>query len=361
VRIGWQRQTRCATYAEIHADVMPHIPISETQVRRLYQQVYVPLLACHEQQHTDRLAQAAAQHGGVVIALDGLAPEGGEPQLWCMRELLTGVILRSGWLSRHDQPTFEAFVQPLQTFAWPIRAMVSDKQRGVLPSIASVLPNLPHPLCQTHDLHNLAEPLAEADSALTVTLRTAVRLSLGPLLRADQPPDPAQPGVLTMTGVREALPVVTDVTPNTPAPAIAEPAAPPTRETSTALPDLPKQATVTETSTALPDLPEQATVASVVAHLLRRTRYLLTLKGRPPLRLAGVETYANLQEVITRGQRLLAHRHDLDLVRLAACRRRWNRCPPRWRNCRGAGWMARITTILSPAPEATPTAAQVVQ
>ncbi len=363
VRIGWQRQTRCATYAEIHTDVTPHIQIAESQVRRLYQQVYLPLLACHEQQHTDRLAQAAAQHGGLVIALDGLAPEGGEPQLWCMRELLTGVILRSGWLSRQDQPTFEAFLQPLQTFAWPIRALVSDKQRGLLPAIASVLPNLPHQLCQTHYLRNLAEPLAEADSALTVTLRKAVRVSLGPLLRADQPPDPAQPGLLTMTGVLETLPVVTDVTPNTPTPVIAEPAALPTTETSTALPEPPEQATVTETSTALPEPPEQATVASVVAHLLRRTRYLLTLKGRPPLRLAGIETYANLQEVITRCQRLLAHRHEPDLTRLV-CGLQTAMEPLAATVAElqlGAGWMARITTILSPAPDARPTAVQVAQ
>lgn len=82
VRIGWQRQTRCATYAEIHADLRPQIQIAESQVRRLYHQAYLPLLACHERQQAVRLTQAAEQHGGLVIALDGLAPEGGEPQLW---------------------------------------------------------------------------------------------------------------------------------------------------------------------------------------------------------------------------------------------------------------------------------------
>ena len=126
VRIGWQRQTRCATYAEILADLSSGLQIAESQVRRLYQQVYLPLLACHERQHTARLSQAATQHGGLVIALDGLAPEGGEPQLWCIRELLTGAVLRSGWLSGQDQTTFEGFVQPLRDLAWPIRAIVSD-------------------------------------------------------------------------------------------------------------------------------------------------------------------------------------------------------------------------------------------
>ena len=31
--------------------------------------------------------------------------------------------------------------------------------------------------------------------------------------------------------------------------------------------------------------------------LFRHTRYLLTLKGRPPFRLAGLETYERLQNV----------------------------------------------------------------
>lgn len=53
-----------------------------TQVRYLYRQVYLPFLACHERQHWAKLEQAAQQHGGLILALDGLAPEGGEPQLW---------------------------------------------------------------------------------------------------------------------------------------------------------------------------------------------------------------------------------------------------------------------------------------
>ena len=39
-----------------------------------------------------------------MIGLDG--PEGGQPQIWFVRELTTGLVLRSGWLSRCDQKTF---------------------------------------------------------------------------------------------------------------------------------------------------------------------------------------------------------------------------------------------------------------
>jgi hypothetical protein len=78
--IGWLRQERRDAYAEIRAALAGQVQISESHVRYLYQQVYLPLLACHERQYWADLAQAARQHGGLIIGLDGLAPEGGESQ-----------------------------------------------------------------------------------------------------------------------------------------------------------------------------------------------------------------------------------------------------------------------------------------
>ena len=96
VRIGWLRQHQHATYREIHTALASQIRISESHVSYLYQQVYLPLLACHERQHHDHLAQIAQEQGGLIIALDGLAPHGGEPQIWFIRELTSGCTLRSG-------------------------------------------------------------------------------------------------------------------------------------------------------------------------------------------------------------------------------------------------------------------------
>src|SRR5215207_7277027 len=46
VRIGWWRQQHCATFAEVAAALPPHLCISPTHLRYLYQQCYLPLLAC---------------------------------------------------------------------------------------------------------------------------------------------------------------------------------------------------------------------------------------------------------------------------------------------------------------------------
>src|SRR5207302_2288164 len=119
-------------------------------------------------QHQDRLAQIAKAQGGWIIALDGLAPAGGEPQRWCIRERTSGLTLRSGWLSQPDHTPFAAVLQPLTQLEWPMLAVLSDKPTGLMPAVTQVLPTSRSQFCQAQYLRNLAEPLAEADAACKV-------------------------------------------------------------------------------------------------------------------------------------------------------------------------------------------------
>jgi hypothetical protein len=320
-RVGWLRQERRDAYAEIQADLAGQVQISESHVRYLYQQVYLPLLACHERRYWACLAQAARQHGGLIITLDGLAPQGGEPQLWFIRELLTRLTLRSGWLSRFDRVTFEAFLEPLRELAWPILAVLSDKQKGLPEAVATVLPEARHHFCHSHYLKNLAEPVAQADSAFNVELRKAVRAEVGLLIRAEKTSSTPRPAVLTVTGL---LPDHPQTAPGT--------ASPSTQPVATANSDA-------------------AVADAVVTQLLRHTRYLLTLKGRPPLRLAGIETYQRLQGVVALSQELLAHRHDPRLAclghglqtALAPFAREYHELQ------RGQTWLRDIDRVLEPS------------
>lgn len=97
------------------------------------------------------------------------------------------------------------------------------------------------------------------------------------------------------------------------------------------------------------------------AQLLRHTRYLLTLKGRPPFRPAGIRTYARLQGVVALSQELLAQRPDLRLANLCkglqTALTHWT--PAYDEPQPGAAWLHDIDHILA-APELT-TAGQVAQ
>lgn len=178
-RIGWLRQHSFATYEQIYADLSQRVAISASHVRVLYPRSYLPLLACHERRQRARLDTLASEQGGLIIALDGLEPEAGEPQLWCIRELSTGLTLRSGWLSRQTQEAFEDFLAPLAECSWPILAVLSDKQTGLEQAVASKFPTSPHQLCQAHSLRNVAKPLSEVDAELKTALRQAVREHIG--------------------------------------------------------------------------------------------------------------------------------------------------------------------------------------
>jgi len=242
-QIGWQRQTHHDRFETIYAGLRPRLQISESQVRHLYHERYLPLLACHERQYLEEL-RAISEHSGLILSMDGLAPEGGEPQLWVVRELQLGLTLRSGWLSCQDRDTFINFLQPIADLGLRVSAVISDKQRGLEPAVPIVFPQAKQGFCQTHYLSNAAELVSNADQAMKVALRKTVRSEVGDLIRREKV---EQTGVLTVTGLI------------------------PTPVQETAAPN--EAQALTPASTSDPILNEHETI---VEDVLRRVRYLLT-------------------------------------------------------------------------------------
>ena len=271
-QIGWQRQIQRQTFSEVHLDLQVNLHISETQVRALYHYRYLALLACHERQQMEQLKTIAHQ-GGLWLSLDGLAPEGGEAQLWLVRELQSGVTLRCGWMSQQDQSAFVNLLQPIAELGLPVTVVMSDKQRGLVPAIAEVFSSAKHSFCQMHYLNNVAEPISVADEAMKIELRQGVRQEVGDLIRQEKV---GKQGVLTVTG---GIP-----SPVMPSEASPEPVA-----------------------------QEQD---AILQDLSRRIRYLLTLKGRPPFCLAGIEMFERLTEVKDCLERLIAHHSHPQLALL---------------------------------------------
>jgi len=328
-QIGWQRQTGYEPFQTIQADMQTRLQISESQVRHLYHERYLPLLACHEREHLSEL-RAVAGETGLLLSLDGLAPEGGEPQLWVVRELQLGLTLRSGWLSQQDQATFERFLEPIHDLGLRVTAVISDKQRGLVPAVAIVFPQAKHGFCQMHYLQNAVEPVTEADQSMKVALRKKVRAEVGSLIRRETM-DPT--GVLTVTGL-------------VPSPVEEEPAS---AEEPQAAPD-PVQAIAEER-------------AVIVQNLKRRIRYLLTLKGRPPLRLAGIEMTERLTEVKTCLEALIAHYAEPQLVQLhQGLDTALQSIQAEYAELRqAADWLQGITAILDPESKPARSGEQVRQ
>jgi hypothetical protein len=316
-RIGWERQKGREHFATIQAQLTSRVDISESQVRYLYHLKYLPLLACHEREYLDELQRVGASTG-LLLSLDGLMPIGGEPQLWVVRELQTGRTLRSGWLLRQDETAFVEFLQPIADLGLPVTALVSDKQVALAPAVARVFPRSVHGFCQVHYFQNAAAPVADADEAMKTALRQEVRADLGELLR---PKTLENTGVLTVTGLVPSP--VESLTP-------AETAEPPAPSASATAPAAERE--------------------RIVQDILHRVRYLLTLKGRPPFRLAGVGTYERLLEVKRCVEQLVRHDPEPRLVQVLHGLRRALKVMRRdyLQVRQAADWLEHLETILDP-------------
>lgn len=367
-RIGWLRQNENKDFERIHAELSQHIKISESEVRHLYYYRYLPLIACLQREEWEEVRRIS-EESGLILSLDGLAPEGGEPQLWVVRELKSGLPLRSGWMSEQSQDGFENFLRPIaekaEEFGLKIKGIMSDKQRGLLPAIEKIFPGIPHSYCQAHYLNNLAESVSKADEEMKVRLRKKVREEVGELIRREET---ESRGVLMVTGLIPS-----------PMESEKEDEKLPVRDKEGAKGESVEKAVLAngeseesemkghgegrvlkkdvkvemieqgggfdnkvereeELSVANPEVDssrmhqdcsppgrggtdkigEEADKMreEIVEALLRRVRYLLTLKGRPPFRLAGLEMYERLKDLCLELGSFISHDGEPRLIKL---------------------------------------------
>src|SRR5205823_8371342 len=121
VRIGYLRFTEHRTREEIWRALhgQPRVELSERHVQNLLE-VYLALLRASERDPRERLAATVEEHGGIILALDGLQPEQGNEQLWVVREVLSGAVLGAAGL--------------------PVLGVVSDAQESIRLAVAEVCP-----------------------------------------------------------------------------------------------------------------------------------------------------------------------------------------------------------------------------
>jgi len=209
VRLGHLRFTEHRTREELWRAVRDDTPVrlSERHVQNLLE-VYLALLRASEQDVATRLAATVAQHGGVIVSLDGLQPEQGNEQLWVVREVLSGTVLGAANLQQATAAQLARLLRPLQQAQVPVLGVVSDAQESIRLAVAEVFPDVPHQLCQYHALREAAEPLWAADRALLVEAKKELRglREVEERVRAREPRTPADEVVLdTVLALRQTV------------------------------------------------------------------------------------------------------------------------------------------------------------
>jgi transposase len=169
VRIGHLRFGDHRTREEIWHTLQEEtaVQISERHVQNLLE-VYLALLRASQRDLGAQVAGVVAEHGGIILALDGLQPEKGNEQFWVVREVLGGGVLVADNLQQASAPALSALVRPIVETGVPILGVISDAQESIRLAVAETFPGVPHQLCQFHVLRDAALPLWEADRHLLV-------------------------------------------------------------------------------------------------------------------------------------------------------------------------------------------------
>ncbi|RLC56503.1 MAG: hypothetical protein DRI30_05745 [Chloroflexi bacterium] len=313
VHIGYRRDYSRWTYARIHQALPSHIQVSERHLSNLYRD-YLALLACADRLEVAKLRAAVKRYGGLILSLDGLEPEGGQPQLWVVREVLTDTLIGAGWLPRVDQETLKDFLAPIAALNLPLLATLSDKQSALIKALDTTWQDVPHQYCQAHYLSNAVDPLYKADQRMKTQLRKQVRTQAGATMRQVQAKGKVSSdgSSLIATGLAAHPPAQLaqlgqDTGTDTSAPTAASclPANVIVRQRQSS-----RSGPISDTSASSPPAQtssKQSQIEELVTAYASRLRSVLSRGGRKPFRLAGLHLFADLLALLSSLEVVLTH------------------------------------------------------
>jgi hypothetical protein len=183
VEVGYQRFWLRRTIQEIHRSLEARVPISERQVLNLLAN-FLALLRTAQPAKVAKLHAQWQALGGLVLSMDGMQPEKGNPAMYVVREVQLDVTLVAEILETGDHQTLATeLLEPIQGWGLPVKGIISDAQESIRMAVAQVWPGKPHQNCQFHCVKEAGRPTFEADRAMKTQLKKQLR---GRLNRARQ-------------------------------------------------------------------------------------------------------------------------------------------------------------------------------
>jgi len=181
--IGWRHEHEQRQLVEIQRELNEKgIEINERNVGKLYRQ-YLALLGASSEELRKKLDAIVAKHGGLIIGVDALQPEGHGSLLYVLYEILSGTVVSAIQL---EPPNEQDLTDWLKTYeSYPVLGCVTDGEERIIAALRAVWPNAPRQRCQEHFLGNLADEVLENDTEL----RKQMRVDLGGLPKINDFPD----------------------------------------------------------------------------------------------------------------------------------------------------------------------------
>src|SRR5512144_2025466 len=173
--IGAQRYQACCSVPEIHRDLQAQGVIVAARTVDYLLARYEELVSVAVEAPAQRAA--LRQQGRWILALNGRQPDKGHDVLWVVREVFSGEILlaRSLLVSGREELIGLLREALIGLEGIPIQGVISDGQHAVRQAVATLLPGVPHQLCQFHYRRAAGRPSWEADRHAQKELRKRVR------------------------------------------------------------------------------------------------------------------------------------------------------------------------------------------
>ncbi|MEJ6483848.1 hypothetical protein N0Y54_34005 [Nostoc punctiforme UO1] len=169
--IGWQHEHEHQQLVEIQRSLKRRgVEINESNVGKLYRQ-FLALLGGTLAHTQEKLAATAAEHGGLIWAIDALQPEGHGTLLYVLYEVLSGTPVSAIQLPQAQGQQLIEWLQPYQKLRYKVLATLSDGESAIIAAMNSSWPDAPHQRCQAHFLSNLSEAVLPLDTKLRQQLK----------------------------------------------------------------------------------------------------------------------------------------------------------------------------------------------
>ena len=171
-----ERYLRGESLCAIQRDLCARgIQIDQRHIGRVFRD-FLALSSIALGDEEERREELRAQ-GGIVLMCDGVQFDDRAPVLYVAWDALSGTPLFSERKPFRSEEDLRPILERVKAMGVKVIAIVSDKEKGLVPAVEAVFPDVPYQFCQTHFLRNCAKPLEKDLSALGASVvRRATRV-----------------------------------------------------------------------------------------------------------------------------------------------------------------------------------------
>lgn len=158
VAVGERHLDRGESLSQIGRDLNDQgVPIHQTHVGQLLRS-FVTLCKLTRGDE-EQVRQRLLKQGGIYLMVDGVQFDDRSPVLYLCWDAKSGTPLFGERLSARDGHTMSKLLRRVKRLEVPVLGIITDAEKGLVPAVAAVFPEVPHQLCHTHFLKNCARPL----------------------------------------------------------------------------------------------------------------------------------------------------------------------------------------------------------